>query len=115
MHKERYNKNDAHLIETMMGIGLSQYKIHKLLCTANEKEISLQKAYRLTEANILNVDVIILAILFFYISIIMYLDPDSLFTMVFIIILVFIVLEMTCRFHKNFYSMLKIYIKLRGL
>lgn len=82
MIQKRYDENDTHLIETLTNIGLSQFKIHKLLCVANERAISLQNAYRLTDASILNIDAIILTILFFYVSLIVYLDPDSLYAIV---------------------------------
>ncbi|HCW0180898.1 TPA: hypothetical protein OW286_004307, partial [Citrobacter freundii] len=51
-----YDQNDKALIESIKLAGLSDYKVQKLIRFANENKVNIQKAYLLTDANIIKVD-----------------------------------------------------------
>lgn len=66
MHHKIYHLNDRKLTESMMLAGLSEYKAREIIFFANENKISIQKAYWLTEANIIRLDMIMLLIMLFF-------------------------------------------------
>ncbi|WP_072569961.1 hypothetical protein [Enterobacter sp. SA187] len=115
MHEKKYDPNDRDLVERVMNTGLSEYKTQKIINAANAKGLSLQKTYRLTEARIFSVDVIIATIMLFFIISIVLLDPGALWVFIFVFGLLFITIEVVVRSHKNYWKMLKIYHGLRGL
>ena len=82
-----YDQNDKSLTESIKLAGLSEYKAQKLIRFANENKVNIQKAYLLTELLVL---FLIFGLLFF-------------------------VIELTCRLHKNYLKVWKVYIKLRGI
>lgn len=110
-----YNNEDTNLIEKLTALGLDIYTIQRLINVANMKRISIQKAYRLTEANVFNVDLILIVIVIFFVASIGLSNIKDLLALALIFGLVFIVIEITCRFHKGFWRMLKCYIRLRGI
>ncbi|CAH6659816.1 hypothetical protein [Pseudocitrobacter vendiensis] len=110
-----YNKEDMNLIEKLTALGLDVYTIQRLINVANMKRISIQKAYRLTEANVFNVDLILIVIVIFFVASIGLSNIKDLLALALIFGLVFVVIEITCRFHKGFWRMLKCYIRLRGI
>lgn len=110
-----YNKEDTNLIEKLTALGLDIYTIQRLINVANMKRISIQKAYRLTEANVFNVDLILIVIVIFFVGSIGLSNIKDQLALALIFGLVFIVIEITCRFHKGFWRMLKCYIRLRGI
>lgn len=60
-----YDQNDKALTESIRLAGLSEYKTQKLIRVANENKISLQKAYLLTDASVIKVDIILLFVMSF--------------------------------------------------
>lgn len=110
-----YNKDDVLLIEKLIALGLDMLTIQQLINVANVRGISIQKAYRLTEANVFNVDLILIAIVVFFVASIGLNNTKDLLALTLIFGMVFIVIEITCRFHKGFWRMLKCYIRLRGI
>lgn len=110
-----YNKDDVLLIEKLIALGLDMLTIQRLINVANVRGVSIQKAYRLTEANVFNVDLILIAIVVFFVASVGLDNTKDLLALAFIFGMVFIVIEITCRFHKGFWRMLKCYIRLRGI
>lgn len=110
-----YNKDDVLLIEKLIALGLDMLTIQRLINVANVRGISIQKAYRLTEANVFNVDLILIAIVVFFVASVGLDNTKDLLALAFIFGMVFIVIEIICRFHKGFWRMLKCYIRLRGI
>ncbi|WFZ84017.1 hypothetical protein NFK79_18110 [Citrobacter freundii] len=62
-----YDQNDKALIESVKLAGLSEYKVQKLIRFANENKVSIQKAYLLTDANIIKVDTILFLVISFFV------------------------------------------------
>lgn len=110
-----YNKDDTSLKEKLIALGLNEYSIQRLINVANAKNISLQKAYRLTEMNVLNVDAIMTVIMLIFSFSVGMNDTKELFALILIFGLLFIAIEVTCRFHKDFWKMIKCYIRLNGI
>jgi hypothetical protein len=110
-----YNKDDVILIEKLMALGLDMLTIQRLINVANMRGISIQKTYRLTEANVFNVDLILIGIMIFFVASIGLDNIKDLLALALIFGMVFIAIEITCRFHKGFWRMLKCYIRLRGI
>ncbi|EPF2245339.1 hypothetical protein ACSP9K_003749 [Citrobacter werkmanii] len=67
MFFKTYDQNDKALIESIKLAGLSEYKVHKLIRFANENKVNIQKAYLLTDANIIKVDIILFLIISFFV------------------------------------------------
>lgn len=110
-----YNLADKKLTNSIMAAGLSEYKMQRLIRFANENKINLQKAYLHTDASFIKLDLIItLFILFFSCSIAVG-DSNELWGFFLIFGMLFVVLESTCRFHKGFFKIWRVYIKLRKL
>lgn len=61
-----YDQNDKALIESIKLAGLSDYKVQKLIRFANENKVNIQKAYLLTDANIIKVDIILFLVMSFF-------------------------------------------------
>ncbi|MDT7094541.1 hypothetical protein [Citrobacter amalonaticus] len=110
-----YDQNDKALTESIRLAGLSEYKTQKLIRVANENKISLQKAYLLTDASVIKVDIILLFVMSFFIFSIAQKNFNELWAFSLIFGLLFFVIELTCRLHKNYFKIWKVYIKLRGL
>ena len=115
MFFKTYDQNDKALIERVTLAGLSEYKAQKLIRFANENKIDLQKAYLLTDANIIKVDIIFFFVMSFFICSIAQKDFSELWAFFLIFGLLFFVIELTCRLHKNYFKVWKFYIKLRGV
>lgn len=115
MFFKTYDQNDKALTESIRLAGLSEYKAQKLIRFANENKLNLQKAYLLTDASIIKVDVILLFIMSFFIFSIAQKDFSDVWVFFLIFGLLFFVIELTCRLHKNYFKIWKVYIKLRGL
>ncbi len=62
-----YDQNDKALIESIKLAGLSDYKVQKLIRFANENKVNIQKAYLLTDANIIKVDFILFLVISFFV------------------------------------------------
>nr|WP_249415763.1 hypothetical protein [Citrobacter freundii] len=60
-----YDQNDKDLIESVKLAGLSEYKVQKLIRFANENKVNIQKAYLLTDANVIKVDIILFLVISF--------------------------------------------------
>lgn len=110
-----YNKDDALLIDKLIALGLDMLTIQRLINVANVRGVSIQKAYRLTEANVFNVDLILIVIVVFFVSFIGLNNVKNLLSFFLIFGMVFIAIEIICRFHKGFWKVLKCYISLRGI
>ncbi|MFH3160167.1 hypothetical protein [Citrobacter portucalensis] len=115
MFFKTYDQNDKALIESIKLAGLREYKVQKLIRFANENKVNIQKAYLLTDANIIKVDVILLLVISFFIFSIVQESSRELWAFFLIFGLSFFVIELTCRFHKNYFKVWKVYIKLRGI
>ncbi len=115
MFFKAYDQNDKALIESIKLAGLSEYKVHKLIRFANKRKVNIQRAYLLTDANIIKADIILFLVISFFVFSI---APDysrELWAFFLIFGLLFFVIELICRFHKNYFKVWKIYIKLRGI
>ena len=110
-----YDQNDKSLTESIKLAGLSEYKAQKLIRFANENKISLQKAYWLKDASVIRVDIIMVSILLLFAFSIAQKNFSELWSFFLIFGLSFFVIELTCRFHKGYFKIWIIYIKLRGL
>ena len=73
-----YDRSDASLIESIKLAGLSEYKAQRLIHFANEKKINIQKAYLLTDASIIKIDIILFFVMSFFILSISKRDPSEL-------------------------------------
>lgn len=60
-----YDQNDKALIESIKLAGFSDYKVQKLIRFANENKVNIQKAYLLTDANIIKADIILFLVISF--------------------------------------------------
>ena len=67
MFFKTYDQNDKALIESIKLAGLSEYKVQKLIRFANENKVNIQKAYILTDTNIIKVDVILFLVISFFV------------------------------------------------
>ncbi|RNL74930.1 hypothetical protein D7I40_11555 [Citrobacter sp. MH181794] len=110
-----YDQNDKSLTERIKLAGLSDYKVQKLIRFANEKKVNIQKAYLLTDASVIRGDIIMAFVMLFFIFSIGQEDFSELLALFLIFGLLFFVIELTCRFHKNYFKVWEIYIKLRGI
>ena len=110
-----YDQNDKPLTESIKLAGLSEYKAQKLIRFANENKVNIQKAYLLTDASIIKVDIIMAFVMSFFIFSIGQEDYTELLVLFLIFGLLFFVIELTCRLHKNYLKVWKVYIKLRGI
>ena len=110
-----YDQNDNDLIESVKLAGLSEYKVQKLIRFANENKVNIQKAYLLTDASVIKVDIILFLVISFFVFSIAQEYSRELWAFFLIFGLLFFVIELTCRFHKNYFKVWKIYIKLRGI
>lgn len=111
----KYSNQDRKLHEKMERLGLSEYKIEKIIRVANENNANLQKAYRMTYAQIFNAYVVLIPVLTFFIGSIALEDPGALPVALLAFGLPIVVLEIVCRFHKGFWKMIRIYCGLKGL
>lgn len=112
---KKYDQNDKNLTESIRLAGLSEYRAQKLIRFANENKISLQKAYLLTDARVIKVDVILFFIMLFFIFSIAQKDLSELRAFFLIFGLSFFVIELACRLHRNYFKIWMDYIKLRGI
>lgn len=110
-----YDQNDKSLTERIVVAGLSDYKAQKLIVIANEKKVNIQKAYLLTDASVIKVDIVLVFIMSFFLFAIFKVDCKELWAFCFIFGLLFFVLELTCRFHKDYLKLWKVFLKLRGI
>ncbi|QLO85386.1 MULTISPECIES: hypothetical protein [unclassified Citrobacter] len=110
-----YDQNDKFLTESIKLAGLSEYKAQKLIHFANENKINIQKAYLLTDASVIKVDIILAFVMSFFTYSIIQKDFTELWAFLSIFGLLFFVIELTCRLHKNYFKVCKAYIKLRGI
>ena len=110
-----YDQNDKSLTERIKLAGLSEYKAQKLIRFANEKKVNIQKAYLFTDASVIRGDIIMAFVMSFFIFSIGQEDFSELRALFLIFGLLFFVIELTCRFHKNYFKVWGIYIKLRGI
>ena len=62
-----YDQNDKALIESIKLAGFSDYKVQKLIRFANENKVNIQKAYLLTDANIIKADIILFLVISFFV------------------------------------------------
>lgn len=112
---KKYDQSDKFLTERIKRAGLSEYNAQQLIRFANERNVSIQKSYLLTDASVIKVDIILLFIMLFFIFSIAQSDSRELWVFFLIFGLLFFVIELTCRFHKNYFKMWRAYIKLRGI
>lgn len=112
---KEYDQNDKSLVESIKIAGLGEHKAQKLIRLANKNKINIQKAYLLTDASIIKVDIVLLFVMSFFIFSIAQQDFSELWAFFLIFGLLFFVIELTCRFHKNYFKVWMVYIKLRGL
>lgn len=110
-----YDQNDKSLTESIKLVGLSEYKAQKLIRFANENKVNIQKAYLLTDARVIKIDMILLFIMAFFILSIAQKDSSELCAFFLIFGLLFFVIELTCRFHKNYFKVWVVYIRLRKI
>ncbi len=110
-----YNLADKKLTKSIMAAGLSEYKMQRLVRFANENKINLQKAYLHTDASFIKLDLIMMLFILFFSCSIAVKDSDELWAFFLIFGAMFIILESTCRFHKGFFKIWRVYLKLRKL
>lgn len=64
---KEYDQNDKSLVESIKIAGLGEHKAQKLIRLANKNKINIQKAYLLTDASIIKVDIVLLCYVILYI------------------------------------------------
>ncbi|MFC3191534.1 hypothetical protein [Pseudocitrobacter faecalis] len=102
-------------IMKLMALGLTEYKAVRLIRFAQDKGVSLQKAYYELYCRIFRVDILLLSIyLFFFASTLISGDHDGTLFLFFFVLL-FIGFEFFFRFHKGCWVHFKIYRSLKGL
>jgi hypothetical protein len=106
---------DQLLITKIMGLGLTEYKAERLIIEAREKGISLQNAYRMKDASILNADIVLFGVMVFFLGSIAIGDLSELPVALLIFGGTFTVVELFGRFHKGYWKMLRIYRGLKTL
>jgi small-conductance mechanosensitive channel len=103
------------MIDRLMDFGVAENKAQTIVQIAIEQKWSIQKTYFLTEARILKVDIIVALLMVFFIGYLAVNDIQSALAAVFIFGLLFIVMEIACRFHKGYFKKIATFLKLKGL
>lgn len=102
-------------IEKIIELGLTPYKIERLIKYAQEQELSLQKSYFECYCQIFIVDAALLCIFLFFLTSILVGGDHYGLIVLFFLVLLYGVFEYFFRFHKDYFMRIRIYRGLKGM
>ncbi|WP_155484039.1 hypothetical protein [Trabulsiella odontotermitis] len=110
-----FTMDDRRLIDRLIALEMTEKEARALVQIAREQRWSIQKTYFLTEGRILKLDMIMAIILGSFIGFLAVHEVQSALTAIFIFGLLMIMMEIVCRFHKDYLKKITTFLRLKGM